>query len=59
MKNPVYTYNFKTSNPLTQRQIEWLNEQLLENLPSENEDLQDIPEWVSVILLDDVEELID
>jgi hypothetical protein len=25
-----YTYNFVTSQPLTQKQIDWLNEQLLE-----------------------------
>lgn len=46
-----YTYNFITSQPLTQKQIDWLNFQLLENLPSENEDLEDIPEWTSEIEL--------
>lgn len=49
MKN--YIYNFETSQPLTQKQIDWLNEQLLENLPSEDEDLEDIPEWTSEIEL--------
>jgi len=34
-----YTYNFVTSQPLTEKQIEWLNTQLLENLPSADEDL--------------------
>ena len=58
MKNPVYTYNFQTSQPLTQTQIDWLNEQLFENLPTEN-DLEDIPEWTTEITLDNVEELID
>jgi hypothetical protein len=47
-----YTYNFVTSQPLTQAQIDWLNEQLLENLPTEDEDdLSDIPEWTSEIEL--------
>jgi hypothetical protein len=47
-----YTYNFTTSQPLTQKQIDWLNEQLLENLPTEDqEDLSDIPEWTSEIEL--------
>lgn len=47
-----YTYNFVTSQPLTQKQIEWLNIQLLENLPTEDEDdLSDIPEWTSEIEL--------
>lgn len=60
MKNPVYTYNFQTSQPLTEAQINWLNEQLLEWLPSaDEEDLSDIPEWTTEIKLDDVEELID
>lgn len=58
MKNPTYTYNFQTSSPLTQKQIEWLNEQLWENLPTEN-DLEDIPEWTTGIKLEKVEELID
>jgi hypothetical protein len=46
-----YTYNFVTSQKLTQKQIDWLNKQLLENLPSDNEDLEDIPEWTSEIEL--------
>ena len=54
-----YTYNFVTSQKLTQKQIDWLNEQLLENLPSADEDLEDIPEWTTEIKLDNVEELID
>lgn len=58
MKNPVYTYNFQTSQPLTESQIEWLNNQLWEHLPTEN-DLEDIPEWTTEIKLDNVEELID
>lgn len=58
MKNPVYTYNFTTSQPLTQTQIDWLNENLFDNLPTEN-DFEDIPEWTTEIKLDDVEELID
>lgn len=46
----TYTYNFQTSQPLTQKQIDWLNEQLLDNLPTEDEsDLSDIPEWTSEI----------
>ena len=51
MKNPVYTYNFQTSHPLTEAQIEFLNENLFDNLPSQNEDLDDIPEWTTEILL--------
>jgi hypothetical protein len=58
MKNPVYTYNFQTSQPLTQTQIDWFNNQLWENLPTEN-DLEDIPEWTTEIKLVNVEELID
>ena len=46
-----YTYNFVTSQPLTEAQIKWLNEQLLENLPSADEELEDIPEWTSEIEL--------
>jgi len=47
-----YIYNFTTSQPLTEKQIEWLNIQLLENLPTEDEDgLSDIPEWTSEIEL--------
>jgi len=58
MKNPSYTYNFQTSQPLTQTQIDWLNDQLWEQLPTEN-GLEDIPEWTTEIKLDNVEELID
>jgi hypothetical protein len=57
MKNPVYTYNFQTSQPLSETQIKWLNNQL-SWLPSEN-DLEDIPEWTTEIELGNVEELID
>ena len=47
-----YTYNFVTSQPLTQAQIDWLNEQRLENLPySDDENLSDVPEWTSEIEL--------
>jgi hypothetical protein len=58
LRNPTYTYNFQTSQPLTQTQIEWLNNRLWENLPTDN-DLEDIPEWTTEIKLDNVEELID
>jgi len=58
LRNPVYTYNFQTSQPLTEAQIEWLNNQLWDNLPTEN-DLEDIPEWTTEIKLVHVEELID
>ena len=58
IRNPIYTYNFTTSQPLTQTQIEWLNNQLFDNLPTEN-DLEDIPEWTSEIEYQGVEELID
>lgn len=47
-----YTYTFVTSQPLTQTQIDWLNIQLLEELPTEDKDnLSDIPEWTSEIEL--------
>lgn len=59
MKNPVYTYNFTTSQALTEKQLDWLNDQLINHLPSEDEDLEDIPEWTAEISLHDVEELID
>jgi len=60
MKNPSYTYNFQTSQPLTEAQLKWLNDHLLVYLPSEDEDdLSDIPEWTSEIKLDNVQELID
>lgn len=60
IRNPVYTYNFNTSQPLTQYQIDFLNDILFDKLPTFNQDtLQDIPEWTSEIKLDNVEELID
>lgn len=60
MKNPVYTYNFTTSQALTEKQLDWLNDQLINHLPTEDEaDLSDIPEWTSEIEFDNVEELID
>lgn len=46
-----YTYNFVTSQKLTQKQINWLNTQLQAYLPSQKEDLEDIPEWTSEIEL--------
>ncbi len=46
----MYTYNFQTSDPLTVAQLEWLNEQLHEYIPTEN-DFDDIPEWMTVIEL--------
>ena len=47
----TYTYNFEASQELTQSQIDWLNEQLL-NLPTEDEDvLSYIPEWTTEIEL--------
>ena len=46
-----FVYNFETSQPLTQFQIDFLNKILFEDLPSQNEDLEDIPEWTSEILL--------
>lgn len=49
-----YTYNFETSQPLTENQIAWLNQQLFENLISENDDLDDIPEWTTEIELVDI-----
>jgi len=58
MKNPVYTYNFQTSQPLTETQLEWLNNQLWDELPTEN-GLEDIPEWTTETKLVHVEELID
>lgn len=50
----TYTYNFQTSQPLTQTQIDYINQHILENLPSENEDLEDIPEWTTEIELSDI-----
>lgn len=58
MRNPVYKYNFQTSQALTDAQIQWLNKQLIEYLPTENE-FEDIPEWTSEILLESVEEHVD
>lgn len=60
LRNPTYTYNFNTSQPLTQYQIDFLNDILFDKLPSfNNETLEDIPEWTSEIKLHSVEELID
>lgn len=43
------TYLFNTSQPLTQYQIDFLNEQL-QNLPTEHSiTLEDIPEWITDI----------
>lgn len=50
----TYTYNFQTSQPLTQYQIDYINQLILENLPSQNEDLEDIPEWTSELELSDI-----
>jgi|688.fasta_scaffold819141_2 hypothetical protein len=47
----TYTYDFQTSQPLTAAQLKWMNTQLLENLFSADEDIEDIPEWVSEIEL--------
>jgi len=47
----TYTYDFQTSQLLTEAQLKWMNEMLLENLPSEDEELEDIPEWTSEIEL--------
>ncbi len=52
----TYVYNFTTSQPLTEYQIEWLNEQLFENLITEDPDLSDIPEWTTEVLLEKIEE---
>lgn len=60
LRNPIYTYNFTTSQPLTQYQIDFLNDILFDKLPSfNNETLEDIPEWTSEIEFHSVEELID
>lgn len=43
------TYTFKTSQPLTQYQLDFLNEQL-NNLPSKDwEDFLDVPEFTTLI----------
>lgn len=60
LRNPSYTYNFNTSQPLTQYQIDFLNDILFDKLRTFNQDtLQDIPELTSEIKLHSVEELID
>lgn len=42
-------YNFETSQPLTDYQLEFLNAQL-QNIPTRDEDnLSDIPEWITDI----------
>jgi hypothetical protein len=46
----MYTYTFETSDPLTKVQLEWINKQLHEYIPTEN-DFEDIPEWMTVIEL--------
>lgn len=46
----MYTYNFETSQPLTPMQLEWLNRQLHDNIPSVC-DMEDIPEWMTEIEL--------
>lgn len=48
MKLTNFTYSFETSHKLTQTQIDWLNKQILEYLPTEN-DFEDIPEWTTEI----------
>jgi hypothetical protein len=52
----TYTYNFQTSQPLTQYQIDYINQLILENLPSQNEDLEDIPEWTTELELSEIKE---
>ena len=52
----TYTYNFQTSQQLTQYQIDYINLHILENLPSQNEELEDIPEWTTELELSDIKE---
>ena len=59
MKNPVHTYTFQTSHPLTQTQIDKINQLITFDLPSEHPDFEDVPEWTTQIKLESVEELID
>lgn len=47
----TYTYNFQTSQPLTQSQIDYINQILISELPSDHPDLEDIPEWTTEIEL--------
>ena len=53
MQNEKYTYNFETSQPLTPYQIDWLNNIIVNELISQKEDLSDIPEWTTVLELQD------
>ena len=50
----TYTYNFQTSQKLTQYQIDYINQHILENLPSQNEELEAIPEWTTELELSDI-----
>lgn len=50
----TYTYNFETSQKLTQYQIDYINQHILENLPSQKEDLEDIPEWTTELELSNI-----
>lgn len=52
----TFTYNFQTSQQLTQTQIDYINFYILENLPSQNEDLEDIPEWTTELELSEIKE---
>lgn len=52
----TYTYNFQTSQPLTQYQIDYINQFIFENLPSQNENLEDIPEWTTEIELVEIKQ---
>lgn len=46
-----FTYTFETSQPLTQQQIQFLNEQLL-SLPSNDLDnFTDVPEYTTTVEL--------
>jgi len=50
----MLTYSFETSQPLTEAQLIWLNDQLINNLPSEELegfDFEDIPSLISEITL--------
>ena len=48
----TYIYNFQTSQPLTQYQIDYINDILMDKLPTFNKDtLEDIPEWTTELEL--------
>ncbi len=48
----TFTYNFQTSQKLTEYQLDYLNDILMERLPTFNtDDLDDIPEWTTEIEL--------